>query len=401
MSTIIDTRASSDILGIMLYECFFHHFPHFTIVRTIDSFYMSVLVKFKIHIKRRGNFCVELGYAWGVSISIRSSATFYWGYATQAAHRALTPYSGLLSERSVRTKMERKVQNSRRKSSTYDIVWYIQMLFYTSSTHNCTCRSKELFSGQTRFSEKLLAVTFAPWIPIEVKHRLSVLQVPQLRPKLVMSLLGTVPFWVAITVIHHGIRTGCWGWAMLKGAVILVSSIAHCFCRRPVLQDSLNICHFRRVIDRNNHDFKFLCTLCPYNIHLQRVSASRFWKSNSTQQTLTSWMSTADRREIRFHHPHRFLKLWISRPVPSSLMGMSRAKKQDRRLKHSQTHSSWPFLIASSHRFLIFDGLASDFSEKKNFSNERVVVCRADSVELYHFCQELHKTSFWSVNSPC
>ena len=146
-----------------------------------------------------------------LAFSICSSATFYWGYATQAAHRALTPYSGLLSERSVRTKMERKVQNSRRKSSTYDIVWYIQMLFYTSSTHNCTCRSKELFSGQTRFSEKLLAVTFAPWIPIEVKHWLSVLEVLQLRPKLVMSLLGTVPFWIAITVIHHSVWTEqCW-----------------------------------------------------------------------------------------------------------------------------------------------------------------------------------------------
>ena len=158
---------------------------------------------------------------------------------------------------------------------------------------------------------------------------------------------------------------------------------------------------FRRVIDWNNHDFNFLGTLRPYNMLLQRVSASRFWKSNSTQQTLTSWMLTADHREIRFHHPHWFLKLWISRPVPSSLMGISRAKKQDRRLKHSQTHSSWPFLIASSHRFLIFDILALDFSEKRNFQIERVIVCRADSVELCHFCQGLHKASFWSVNSPC
>ena len=92
-------------------------------------------------------------------------------------------------------------------------------------------------------------------------------------------------------------------------------------------------------------------------------------------------MLTVDRREIHFHHPHQFLKLWISRPVPSSLMGMPRAKKQDRRLKHSQTHSSWPFLIASSHRFLIFDGLALDFCDKRNLSSSigRVVVCRADS----------------------
>ena len=182
-----------------------------------------------------------------------------------------------------------------------------------------------------------------------------------------MSFLGTVPL-RAITVIHHGMRTGCWGWAMLKRAVILVSSTTHCSYRRPVLQDSLDICHLRRVIDWNNHDFNFLGTLRPYNMHLQRVSASRFWKSNSTQQTLTSWMLTADHREIRFHHPHWFLKLWISRPVPSSLMGMPRAKKQDRRLKHSQTHSSWPFLIASSHRFLMFDGLALYFCDKGNFS---------------------------------
>ena len=180
---------------------------------------------------------------------------------------------------------------------------------------------------------------------------------------------------------------------MLKGAVILVSSITHCSCRRPVLQDSLNICHFRRVIDQNNHDFKFLRTLCPYNMHLQWVSASWFWKSNSTQQTLTSWMLTADRREIHFHHPHWFLKLWISRPVPSSLMGMSQAKKQDHWLKHSQT-LSWLFLIASSHRLLIFDGLALDFSDKRNFSIERVVVCQADSIGLYHSCQGLHKASF-------
>ena len=47
---------------------------------------------------------------------------------------------------------------------------------------------------------------------------------------------------------------------MLKGAVILVFSVAHFFSRRPVLQDSLDICHFRRVIVWNNHDFKFLRT---------------------------------------------------------------------------------------------------------------------------------------------
>ena len=75
---------------------------------------------------------------------------------------------------------------------------------------------------------------------------------------------------------------------MLKGAVILVSSIAHRSYRRPVLQDSLDICHLRRVIDWNNHDFNFLGTLRPYNMLLQRVSASHFWKSNSTQQTFTS-----------------------------------------------------------------------------------------------------------------
>ena len=253
-----------------------------------------------------------------LAFSICSSATFYWGYATQAAHRALTLYSGLLSGCSVRTKMERKVQNSRRKSGIYDIVWYIQMLFYTSSTHNCTCRSKELFSGQTRFSEKLLAVAFAPWIPIEVKHWLSVLEVLQLRPKLVMSLLGTVPFWIAITVIHHSVWTEqCWKELSFLYSVLHIFSPGDQSCRILLI-----FAISGEWLSGITMTSSSCALLCPCNMHLQWVSASRFWKSNSTQQTLTSWMLMADRREICFHHPHQFLKLQISRPVPSSLLGM-------------------------------------------------------------------------------
>ena len=68
---------------------------------------------------------------------------------------------------------------------------------------------------------------------------------------------------------HHCHTSQCLDRAMLKGAVILIFSVAHFSFRRPVLQDSLNICHFRRVIVWNNHDFEFLHTLCPYNMHLQ------------------------------------------------------------------------------------------------------------------------------------
>lgn len=71
-------------------------------------------------------------------------------------------------------------------------------------------------------------------------------------------------------------------------------------------------------------------------------------------------MVTADCREIRFHHPHRFLKLWISGPVPSSLMDMPRAKKkQDRRLKHGQTHSL---------PMEIFDRLLAQVLDSRRFS---------------------------------
>lgn len=45
-------------------------------------------------------------------------------------------------------------------------------------------------------------------------------------------------------------------------------------------------------------------------------------------------------------------------------------------------------LIASPHRLFMVDGLALDFSDKRNFSIERVVV---PGRFLYHSCQGLHK----------
>ena len=147
------------------------------------------------------------------------------------------------------------------------------------------------------------------------------------------------------------------------------------------------------------------------------------WPLECWQQTAGRYTSTTHIGFLNYEFQDQCLPLWwvcpkqrnkivdwsIARHTPHghasvnnlvSVLGTYPSEKQDCWLKHSQTHSSWPFLIAS-HRFLIFDSLVSDFSDKRNFSNERVVVCQADSVELYHFCQGLHKASFWSVNSPC